>query len=190
MTVMKTPPVITPLVALSVPALLVLMEMESTVQVRLVIISWLKSDVLISTADPNTSVCYFVCEYSTILCFCCSGMAQLKPTIDSFNRYQWVWTGQGQLPYIFKLFWHNWQLWMYLQQWICRRWSQLHKYVWAENGILFSLHTNLVYMQWYGSTSTNSTYKISHVWLCECLYITLTMGLYCCMSNYSVPFRY
>ena len=40
-TVMKMPPAITLLVALSVPALLVLMEMESTVQVRLVILSWL-----------------------------------------------------------------------------------------------------------------------------------------------------
>ena len=35
-TVMKMPPAITPLVVLSVPAILVLMEMESTVQVRLV----------------------------------------------------------------------------------------------------------------------------------------------------------
>ena len=65
-TVMKMPPAITPLVALSVPAMLALMEMESTVQVRLVIISWLKSDILVSTADPNTSVCYFACECSTI----------------------------------------------------------------------------------------------------------------------------
>ena len=89
MTVMKTPPAITLLVALSVPALLVLREMESTVQVRLVVISWLKSDVLVNTADPNTSVCYSVCEYSTILCFCCcSGVAQLKTTFDSFNRHQ------------------------------------------------------------------------------------------------------
>ena len=89
MTVMKMLPAITPLVALSVPALLVLMEMESTVQVRLVIILWLKSDVLISTADGNMSVCYSVCEYSTILCFCCcSGVAQLKTTFDSFNRHQ------------------------------------------------------------------------------------------------------
>ena len=38
-TVMKMPPVIAPMVALSVPAMLVLMEMESTVQVRLVILS-------------------------------------------------------------------------------------------------------------------------------------------------------
>ena len=81
-------------------------------------------------------------------------MSQLKTTIDSFNRHQWVWIGKGQLPYIFKLFRHNWQLWMYLQQWICRRWSQLHKYVWAQYGILFSLHTDLVYMLWYGSTTT------------------------------------
>ena len=35
-TVMKMLPAITPLVVLSVPAILVLMEMESTVQVRLV----------------------------------------------------------------------------------------------------------------------------------------------------------
>ena len=36
---MKMPPAITPLVVLSVPAMLALMEMESTVQVRLVIFS-------------------------------------------------------------------------------------------------------------------------------------------------------
>ena len=35
-TVMKMPPAIIPLVVFSVPAILVLMEMESTVQVRLV----------------------------------------------------------------------------------------------------------------------------------------------------------
>ena len=35
-TVMKMPPAITPSVVFSVPAILVLMEMESTVQVRLV----------------------------------------------------------------------------------------------------------------------------------------------------------
>ena len=34
-TVMKMPPAITPLVALTVPAIVVLREMESTVQVRL-----------------------------------------------------------------------------------------------------------------------------------------------------------
>ena len=33
-TAMKTPPALTPLVALSVPAMLALLEMESTVQVR------------------------------------------------------------------------------------------------------------------------------------------------------------
>ena len=37
-TVMKMPPAITPLVALSVPAMLALREMESTVQVRLAIL--------------------------------------------------------------------------------------------------------------------------------------------------------
>ena len=37
-TVMKMPPAVTPLEALSVPAILVLMEMESTVQVRLAIL--------------------------------------------------------------------------------------------------------------------------------------------------------
>ena len=36
---MKMPPAITPLVALSVPAIVVLREMESTVQVRLLIIN-------------------------------------------------------------------------------------------------------------------------------------------------------
>ena len=35
---MKMPPAITPLVALSVPAILALMEMESAVQVRLLIV--------------------------------------------------------------------------------------------------------------------------------------------------------
>ena len=35
---MKMPPAITPLVALSVPAMLVMREMESTAQVRLVIL--------------------------------------------------------------------------------------------------------------------------------------------------------
>ena len=37
-TAMKMPPAITPLVALSVPAILALMEMESAVQVRLLIV--------------------------------------------------------------------------------------------------------------------------------------------------------
>ena len=36
---MKMPPVITPLVALSAPAMLVLREMESAVQVRLTMLS-------------------------------------------------------------------------------------------------------------------------------------------------------
>ena len=58
---MKMPLAITPLVALSVPAIVVLREMEPTVQVRLMIFSLLKSNVIISTGDPNISVCYFVC---------------------------------------------------------------------------------------------------------------------------------
>ena len=37
-TAMKTPPAVTPLEALSVPAILVLVEMESTVQVRMAIL--------------------------------------------------------------------------------------------------------------------------------------------------------
>ena len=165
MTVMKMPPAITPLVALSVPAMLALREMESTVQVRLVIFSWLKSDVIISTADPNTSVCYFVCAYSTILCFCCcSGVSQLKTTIDSFNRHQWVWIGEQQLPYIFKLFRHNWQLWMHLQQWICRRWSQLHKYVYELKMAFCSIYIPTLYTCCdMAVLAQNSTYKISHV---------------------------
>ena len=42
-TAMKMPPVITPLVALSVPAMLALMEMESTAQVKLILLwlSWI-----------------------------------------------------------------------------------------------------------------------------------------------------
>ena len=66
-TVMKMPLAITPLVALSVPAMLVLMEMESTAQVRLVIFSlfsWLKS----SYSYQNTFV-YSLCEYFTVLLF-------------------------------------------------------------------------------------------------------------------------
>ena len=139
-TVMKMPPAITPLVALSVPAMLALMEMESTAQVRLAIFSlfsWLKS----SYSYQSTFVCYLLCEYSKVFCFCCcSGVSQLKTTIDSLNRHQWVWIREKQLPYIFKLFRHNWKLWMYLQKWIWRRWSQLYKYVWAENVMTFMLY--------------------------------------------------
>ena len=65
---MKMPPAIPPLVALSVPAMLVLMEMESTAQVRLVIFSlfsWLKG----SYSYQNTFVYSFLCEYFTVLLF-------------------------------------------------------------------------------------------------------------------------
>ena len=66
-TVMKMPPAITPLVALSVPAMLVLMEMESTAQVRLAIFSlfsWLKSKVIVTKA--HLCAIYYV---NTVKCF-------------------------------------------------------------------------------------------------------------------------
>ena len=65
----------------------------------------------------------------TYILFC--GCYHWPNAITSFNRYQWVWTAHRQLPYECWLHWHNWQLWVYLQQWIWGRWSQLHKYVYG-----------------------------------------------------------
>ena len=64
---MKMPPAITPLEALSVPAIVVLMEMESTAQVRLAIFSlfsWLKSKVIVTKA--HLCSIYYV---NTVKCF-------------------------------------------------------------------------------------------------------------------------
>ena len=85
---MKMPPALTPWVAFSVPAILVLKEMESIVQVRLVILPWLKSNVIFSDADL-IHLCAILYVNTAMLCFCCcSGVSQLKTTIDSFNRHQ------------------------------------------------------------------------------------------------------
>ena len=42
-----------------------------------------------SYSYQSTFVCYLLCEYSKVFCFCCcSGVSQLKTTIDSLNRHQ------------------------------------------------------------------------------------------------------
>ena len=74
-TVMKMPPAITPLVALSVPAMLVLMEMESTVQVRLAILYGCSC---LDNLPAKWLYIYFMLEL----------LSPVKPTITSFHRHQ------------------------------------------------------------------------------------------------------
>ena len=77
-TVMKMPPAITPLVALSVPAMLVLREMESTVQVRLAI-------------SHGCIAVWIIClqnNYDVYINFMLELLSPVKPTITSFHRHQ------------------------------------------------------------------------------------------------------
>ena len=83
---MKMPPAVTPLVALSVRAMLALREMESTVQVRLVIFSWLKSNVTMLIQIHLRALLYVnTVQYYVFVVV--SGVSWLKTTIDSFNRH-------------------------------------------------------------------------------------------------------
>ena len=88
-TAMKMPPVIAPVVALSVPAMLVLMEMESTVQVRLIILSWSKRNLIMYSAlliQTYLYASFVVSERHGMFC-CCFWVSQLLP-FDPFNRHQ------------------------------------------------------------------------------------------------------
>ena len=121
-TAMWMPPVLMVLVALCAHATADLKAMVSTAQVR--------SPCEHLQKEGMSSTCSLTYFYYLCMGWLSARMVHITWWNHLYTcRHWWVWTQHRQLPCECPLYWCDWSLCMHMQQWVWRKWNQLHKYV-------------------------------------------------------------